>query len=456
MGAAVRFACRAIAGAALVPLLAAALPSDCTQTSTGQVPLIDMGAATYLGLPGGLYPGGANTMPPAHLAGGLTRIAEIVPRDAAGAPSLGGSIGFVFIGMSNTEIEGAAFVPLANAFPQKHPQVVVVNAAKKAQDAAAIASPTSPYWAIVDERIAAAGLTKPQVQAIWLKEAVADVALPFPQDIDLLEGYLRTIVKILRARFPNLKACWMSSRTYGGYSTLTLSPEPYAYRTAFAVRDVIEAQIAGDPALAWDPSLGPARAPWLAWGPYLWADGLVPRSDGLVWECSDFLDDGAHPSPQGAAKAANLILDFFATDATTTPWFLRPPCAPASNTSLGSGVAGAAGVPALAAGPAILGAPATTIVASQTAPFATVWFAVGLAGWDDGVAPFAGGWLHTSAEVVAPVPADGAGTALLPFVPIPDLPALCGLQLFAQVGVEDGSAPGGWALSPGLVLTIGS
>ena len=29
----------------------------------------------------------------------------------------------------------------------------------------------------------------------------------------------------------------------------------------------------------------------MAWGPYLWADGEVPRSDGLQWFCSDFASD---------------------------------------------------------------------------------------------------------------------------------------------------------------------
>jgi hypothetical protein len=63
-------------------------------------------------------------------------------------------------------------------------------------------------------------------------------------------------------------------------------------------------------------------APWIAWGPYLWADGLVPRADGLTWACADFsTTDGTHPATSGRAKVAQMLLDFFTTDPTAEPWF---------------------------------------------------------------------------------------------------------------------------------------
>lgn len=40
--------------------------ADCTLTSTGKTPLNDLGAATYLGAMGGLYPNGTNIRPSAH------------------------------------------------------------------------------------------------------------------------------------------------------------------------------------------------------------------------------------------------------------------------------------------------------------------------------------------------------------------------------------------------------
>jgi PKD repeat protein len=65
-------------------------------------------------------------------------------------------------------------------------------------------------------------------------------------------------------------------------------------------------------------------APWISWGPYIWADGLNPRSDGFIWECGDVRqNDFTHPSSNGVFKVAAHLLAFFKTDPTTAPWFLR-------------------------------------------------------------------------------------------------------------------------------------
>src|SRR5260370_28573860 len=84
------------------------------------------------------------------------------------------------------------------------------------------------------------------------------------------------------------------------------NPEPFAYEFGFSVKWLIADQIAGKPELNFDPAKGPVRSPWIAWGPYMWADGLKGRKDGLVWRREDFIEDGMHPSDSGREKVAQM------------------------------------------------------------------------------------------------------------------------------------------------------
>src|SRR5438045_6495196 len=116
---------------------------------------------------------------------------------------------------------------------------------------------------------------------------------------------------------------YISSRVYAGYATSPLNPEPYAYESGFAVKWLIEKQIKGDASLKFDSAKGPVKSPWLSWGPYFWANGQTARADGLVWTADDFGPDGTHPSPLGRRKVAKMLLEFFKTDSTASPWFVK-------------------------------------------------------------------------------------------------------------------------------------
>ena len=129
------------------------------------------------------------------------------------------------------------------------------------------------------------------------------------------------IVHVLHERFPNLKMVYLSSRTYAGYARSGLNPEPYAWESALSVRWLIEQQLKGDPAFNYDAAKGKVTAPWLSWGPYLWANGMTKRADGFYYEESDFGKDGTHPSATGQQKVARELLRFFKNDPTTRPWF---------------------------------------------------------------------------------------------------------------------------------------
>ena len=330
-------------GPALAVVLLSGGPPSAAQ-GTGRIPLIDMGRRTYLGHTGGLYPGGMNLPPAAHAAAGLARAALVQPLDGGGAPSPSGKYVLLSIGMSNTTQEFCSqggglpcdswtFMGQAAADPEvEHARLVIANGALGGRTASAWDSPSDPdYNRIRDTVLAPQGLTELQVQVVWVKVANAQpqVALPQPNaDAYVLESQMGNIVRALKVRYPNVRQVFLSSRIYAGYATTPLNPEPYAYEAAFAVKWLVEAQVrqmmggilivdrvAGN--LAYDNP-----APWIAWGPYLWADGLNPRSDGLTWEPGDLAADGTHPSQSGELKVGVMLMDFFKESPFTRCWFV--------------------------------------------------------------------------------------------------------------------------------------
>ena len=182
-------------------------------------------------------------------------------------------------------------------------------------------------WMVLARRLEQAGVTPQQVQVAWVKQAlIAPGRLgEFPKHAEVLQNDLRTIVRKLRQSYPNVRIAYLSSRTYAGYATSQLNPEPYAYESAFSVRRLIQQQMGGDKELNFAPQAGEAAAPLLLWGPYLWADGEQGRQfDDLTYERQDLAADGTHPSNSGRQKVAEQLLRFFKTNPTTKGWFLQP------------------------------------------------------------------------------------------------------------------------------------
>lgn len=177
-----------------------AVASQCSVTSTGRIPLNDLGTGLYAGEVGGLYPGGSNQRPLSHdLA--LDRVGRILLRDAQGSPDpQGGKIVLMSVGLSNTTMEFRSFQTLARDDQEKNAAVVLVDAAEGGQDARTIADPDAPYWNGVDQKLAASGVTPLQVQAVWLKQARREPNEDFPEDAEILLGHLRTIVQIIQDR----------------------------------------------------------------------------------------------------------------------------------------------------------------------------------------------------------------------------------------------------------------
>lgn len=337
--------------AAMLAVLAAIGPavmagaSNCAGTSTGRVPLNDLGTGHYLGaFQGGLYPGGVNTIPVMHATAGLGKADMIVPRDGAGNPSPTGRVVLLSIGLSNTTQEfcGGSF-PACQSFSfigqaaasnsVNHTTLVTVDGAIGGQTPPTWDMPTDPnYDTVRNTRLAPAGVTEQQVQVLWIKLADAMPTMGLPgaaADAYTLERGLGNVVRACKARYPNLRIVYLTSRIYAGYATSILNPEPYAYESGFSVKWLIEAQIAqkaGGPvdAVAGDLDYDTV-APWLVWGPYPWADGTTARSDGLTWLCADFNpSDGTHPNTGARRKVGAMLLQELLGSPFAAGWFVNP------------------------------------------------------------------------------------------------------------------------------------
>jgi hypothetical protein len=301
-------------------------------------PLNDLGAGKYKGFQGGLYENGSNAVPSGHHSDGLALAAEVKP--------IRGKFVLLGIGMSNAAMEFAAFSQLARDDDRvNHMSMVVVNGAQGNMTAcgwgSAKESPQqhgcsmprylpNQYDRIRDELLKPAGLGEDQVEVIWMKNADPRPSVGLPsKDAEAYqyERYIGETARAVRSRYPNLKLMFLSSRIYAGYAAVPLNPEPYAYEYGFSVQWALQAQINQmrtgriDP-IADNLDYKKNVAPWMAWGPYLWADGTVPRSDGLTWDRSEFMPDGTHPNAKGREKVAHLLVDFFLNSPYTT-WFKK-------------------------------------------------------------------------------------------------------------------------------------
>ena len=311
-------------------------------TDTVRVPLTDLLTKTYFGHPGGLYPGGINQPPANHDSAARARRKTIQPLDVNGDESPFGKYVLLSIGMANTTQEWCSqnsgppctawsFMGKAGLDPGvNHNTLVIVNGAAEGQDAPGWTSSTSPsYDRIKVGRLGPLGLSENQVQAVWVKLEDQMPALSLPADSAdayLLLTNLGQVMRSLRARYPMLKIVFVSSRSYGGYATTDLNPEPFAYESAFSVKWLIESQIDEMRGKQANPRVGTLdytkkAASIIVWGPYLWADGATPRSDGVQWNRADFEEDGTHPSQMGESKVAGMLLDFFKTSPYSKCWF---------------------------------------------------------------------------------------------------------------------------------------
>lgn len=284
------------------------------------------GSQTYQGMTGGLYGDGINTLSPQAAESAMAAARRVMP--------VSGRYVVLSLGFSNWTQEfcckatttsnpaptSNSFMALAKADPSVRRETqAIINGAMGGQATDSWDSPTDSNYDLVESRLAQRNLTEAQVRVVLFKTADK---FPAAGDYLLLASSTGDAIRAMKQRYPNLQMVFLLSRTYGGYATTALNPEPYAYEGGFAVQRVVRAKLTQDSTGAIDSLVGDLSGVWVGWGPYLWADGVVPRADGLTWLRSDFVTDGVHPSPSGVSKVAGQLLGFLKQTPHAACWFI--------------------------------------------------------------------------------------------------------------------------------------
>ncbi len=228
-----------------------------TATTPSLVPLTDMGASTYFGFSGGLYPGG-NVMPQAHADARQAFAAAVEPLDRNGNPSPSGKYVLLAIGHSITapifcNIDPGhvcapySFIGQAMADPdvdRTNLAIVRVECCPRAEE---LENPDFSGYDRTRDRLSTLGLREQQVQVVWsqLYTSVTTLELPDPRArAYVLTRQAGTVVRAFRSLYPNLRLVFFTSRVYGGYSERPLDTgEPAGYENGFSVKWLIQAQI---------------------------------------------------------------------------------------------------------------------------------------------------------------------------------------------------------------------
>ncbi|HMU68684.1 MAG TPA: hypothetical protein PKC38_01680 [Chitinophagales bacterium] len=309
---------------------------NCENDTSFHIPIVDL-QTDYFGVhQGGLYPDGLNTMPAAHADSGIAIAESLLPINYDGQEDT--SYGkFVFLGLGN-EAAGKIF----NKFITQHDDLGlgdscmrIVNACMEEYTLHDMygADASDAYWNDVNDYLQSQNLKKKQVRAVWLMTTNYDDTL-ITEDayIDSVKNTYIEVIRKMKKQLPNLSLLYISGLPYGGYADTMFDgheffEEPIPYLNDFAIKAVIDAQINGDTSLIYSGE--DADAPWIAWGPNVWADGRNLRAyDNLRWLCpGDYAsgDNGIMLSGTGQTKVADRLYTFLTSEPTTLPWIYGLP-----------------------------------------------------------------------------------------------------------------------------------
>lgn len=290
---------------------------------TVMTPLTDLGAGTFLGFMGGLYPGGENA-PSGQYATDLDSVSSsIVPLDVNGNYAASGKIGFISIGASTCSIMMNNLRKKTKKSTLTNPLLLTANCTGGGESIQEINDTiTNAYWNVAFSKLAKNNLTAAQVEVVYMETDDSISSMSFPERPLNTKAVYTTTMQILLTKFPNLKVVYLIGRTttFLGAGKKQQNREPGPYYNGWGCKFIIEGQINNEPALQYK---GPERkVPMIAWGWYQWSVGYQPRSDGFIWT-KELTRDGLHANDQGADIISTNFMNFLLNDPYASKWYAK-------------------------------------------------------------------------------------------------------------------------------------
>lgn len=300
---------------------------NCQSNRAPFIPLNDLGTGYFRGHQGGLYPGGVNYPSGNYLQDLSNYSRSIQALDSNGLPSAKGHIVFIGVGASNPRTEFQAFQSVLDTFQNLNSRLQIVNTCIGGQGVQKMNQLSDNYWKQADKMMDSMGLHNSQVQVAWLEtENTASPDSSFPGGPQALLKDIKQLLTMMKQKYPNLKLCYLSARTYSGWvdgGTGRGLEYPRDYYNGWSLKWLIDSAIAqtnsGFEYKGSTPSI-----PMPVYATYNWTNGEDVRNDGFSVDCeTDFGGDGLHLSAAGELKMGLELFKFFSRDKQAQTWFLE-------------------------------------------------------------------------------------------------------------------------------------
>lgn len=252
---------------------------DNERTSAINIPLNDPTTFTFEENTSGLYPWGNTLILNDYRTNYIAKCKSIKAIDSNGVIKKSGKVVILGLGGSNPSHIYQEMKAIHLAQYPFGKSLVVVDGAIGGKDLPDILNPDASYWNQVKKQLDSLHVTESQVQVIFCIQddfSLDDTTLL--RAVALKESYL-LLLDLVRVKYPNCKMFLVGDRGYNDYATLPKYWEPKGYLNGWGVKLLVQ---------DYANNLLP-EYPFVNWLDYYWANGTIPRWDGLTYSLSDFL-----------------------------------------------------------------------------------------------------------------------------------------------------------------------